>query len=193
MYHATAATLTNSASGGYVDSVDSANGIYFLSASGNITSGGTYTPIVGSRVVLASSGTIGTSTTSALAVNAPNLTADATGSSFITDSQAVTLTDTGSFTNAVNTLTGTYFLNAGGNITSGSSYTPVAGNTMVLASSGTIGTSTSSPLAINMRNLTASAPNGSSFISDSRSVALVDTGSYTNTTNTSTGTYYFKC
>ena len=147
----------------FTNSANTSTGTYFLNANGNITSSGTYTPASRQPVALVSSGTIGSSTTSTLAINTPNLTASATGSSYISDSQSAALTDTGSSLTLPMHQPGTYFLNASGSITSSGTYTPVAANTVALVSSGTIGSSTTSAMAINTPNLTASAAHNSYF------------------------------
>src|SRR5262249_22080479 len=119
--------------------------------------------------------------------------AGGSNSAFVSDSQSVVLVDTGAFKNSASTVTGTYFLNDTGSITE--TGTAVAANTVALVASVNIGTSTASPLAVNAANLTAQAGNAganSVFITDSQSVALVNTGAFVNAASNVTGTYYLN-
>src|SRR5262249_20557076 len=154
-------------------------GTYFLNASGNVTETGT--AVAANTVALVASGNIGSSTASTVAVNAPNLTAQAgaggADSAFVSDSQAVVFVDTGAFTTSASSVTGTYFLNDTGSITQTGS--AVTANTVALVASINIGTSTVSPINVNAANLTIRAGSSgadSAFVADSQSAVLVNTG-----------------
>ena len=143
--------------------------------------------------MLVSSGSIGSSTSSALAVNTPNLTASATNNSYISDAQSVTLTDTNSYTNGANTSNGLYYLNVTGDITAGNTYTPVA-NAAELVSSGSNGIATCvTPLAINAANVTANATNGSVYLTNSQAATIVQAADGTQSAaNNTNGTWFFN-
>ena len=112
----------------------------------------------------------------------------------IADAQSVALTDNGSLTNTANASTGLYYLNVTGDITSSGTYTPVSANAVEFISSGSNGVATCiAPLAINAANVTASAANGSIYLTDSQAATLVQAADGTqNVANTSSGTYFLN-
>lgn len=152
-----------------------------------------------SSVELSAAGTqgIGTCDTPIL-LNTPNLTASApSGSSFVSDSSAVNLIDSGSLTNQVSTAAGSkyYLSTSSGSIlamTMDPSATAIAGNHLVLSAVGTIGRV--GIIRTSAANLTANSSQGAIYIVDTNptNVNLVDCdcGALKNSAPSVSGSYY---
>ena len=163
-----------------------------INAAGNITTGASgliTTTQTGTVSLTSTANSIGSSLTP-LAVNLSNLTLNAaSGSVFVNDQLTSGNITIG--TSSANAVTGSFCFTAtttSGNILSAASTTISAGTVGLLSNNGNIGSATSL-VSLNTPVLAASAPNGSSYITDSARVTLQNCCSIGNGVSAA-GTFY---
>lgn len=193
-------TISNSSVGTAAGNTFFLNATSATSGAGNIVTGGTgitgTTNGIATIVELAStSGSIGTSS-SPITVKAANLTMQANASGqnvYLNDSASGTVNFLKDSTNGFDNIAGNVYsasVNSATSVLTGAGETVTASSVVVNATGGTIGTSCTSPYAINTANLTANA-SGSAFFSDSFSSTTTPITISSSTVGTA-GAFFFK-